>query len=75
MERDLTRSDIRQLVGRGLSATGGNYRGLLRLFGIPDGQYKRFLNFLASHECTVDFRQYRSPERAALPAAASSHGN
>jgi DNA-binding NtrC family response regulator len=68
MNRDLTRADLRQLVGRGLTASGGHYRGLLRLFGIPDQEYKRFLNFLASHECTVDFREYRPSTRSAPSA-------
>ncbi len=67
MNRDLTRADLRHLVGKGLAVTGGNYRGLLRLFGIDDSQYKRLLNFLASHECTIDFREYRATGRAAEP--------
>ena len=29
------------------------------LFGISSQDYKRFLNFLAAHECTVDFREFR----------------
>jgi len=72
MNRDLTRADLRQLVGKGLTASGGNYRGLLRLFGVPDEEYKRFLNFLASHECTVDFREYRPSTRSggSVPASA-----
>ena len=65
MNRDLTRADLRQLVSKGLTASGGNYRGLLRLFGIPDEEYKRFLNFLASHGCSVDFREYRPSTRSA----------
>jgi transcriptional regulator with PAS, ATPase and Fis domain len=65
MSRDLTRADLKQLVGKGLTASGGNYRGVLRLFGIPDEHYKRFLNFLASHDCTVDFREYRPSIRSA----------
>jgi hypothetical protein len=48
---------------------------VLRLFGIPDDDYKRFLNFLASHGCNVDVRPYRSSERgfarAALPFGAA----
>ena len=28
--------------------------------GMPDGDYKRFLNFLATHECCVDFREFRT---------------
>ena len=60
LTRDLTRHDIRGLVRRGLQATGGNFRPLLRLFGMPSEDYKRFLNFLSTHGCTVDFRRIRS---------------
>jgi transcriptional regulator with PAS, ATPase and Fis domain len=67
MNRDLTRADLRQLVAKGLTASGGNYRGVLRLFGVPDTQYKRFLNFLSSHDCTVDFRDYRPSTRTTSP--------
>jgi transcriptional regulator with PAS, ATPase and Fis domain len=64
MDRDLTRADLRHLVSRGLSATGGNYRALLRLFRVADADYKRLLNFLASHDCTVNFREFRPAARA-----------
>ena len=46
LERDITRHDMRELVRRGLDATQGNYRSLLKLFGMPPRDYKRFLNFL-----------------------------
>ncbi len=64
LSRDVTRHDIRQLVRRGLATTHGNYRALLRLFGMPPRDYKRFLNFLAAHDCRTDFREFRngSPE-------------
>ena len=52
---------MRQLVSLGLAATRGNYRGLLKLFGMDEGDYKRFMNFLAAHECTVDYRPFRTP--------------
>ena len=60
LERDLTRHDIRELVSRGLSETQGNYRALLRLFGLPDSDYHRFHNFLTAHGCKVDFRTFRT---------------
>jgi DNA-binding NtrC family response regulator len=60
LNRDITRHDLRELVQRGLAATGGNYRAVLRLFGMPDQDYKRFLNFLAAHQCAVDFRPFRA---------------
>ena len=46
--------------GAGLATTRGNYRSLLRLFGMPASDYKRFLNFLAAHDCNVDFRAFRN---------------
>jgi transcriptional regulator with PAS, ATPase and Fis domain len=60
LQRDITRHDLRELVRRGLGTTRGNYRSMLRLFGMPSSDYKRFLNFLAAHDCNVDFRAYRS---------------
>jgi transcriptional regulator with PAS, ATPase and Fis domain len=60
LSRDITRHDIRELVRRGLANTRGNYRALLKLFGMDAGDYKRFLNFLAAHDCRADFREFRS---------------
>jgi DNA-binding NtrC family response regulator len=68
LDRDLTRHDLRELVRRGLAATRGNYQAVVRLFGMPDTDYKRFLNFLGTHGCVVDFREFRtaaSPDRGA----------
>jgi DNA-binding NtrC family response regulator len=66
MARDLTRHDIRELVRLGLRVTGGNYRGIPALFNIDDSDYKKFMNFLATHDCRPDFREFRgattSPE-------------
>jgi transcriptional regulator with PAS, ATPase and Fis domain len=57
--RDITRADLRQLIGRGLSVTWGSYRGLLQRFGMQSEDYKRFLNFLAAHDCVLDYREFR----------------
>jgi transcriptional regulator with GAF, ATPase, and Fis domain len=68
LQRDMTRDDLRELVRCGLTQSGGNYRAMLPIFGIAPKDYKRFLNFLAAHDCVVDFRVFRrSPE---MPAAA-----
>jgi transcriptional regulator with PAS, ATPase and Fis domain len=75
LKRDITRHDLRQLVSLGLDTTRGNYRALLKLFGMPESDYKRFMNFLAAHECTVDFRQFRAPSPHGIlppPSAAPS---
>jgi transcriptional regulator with PAS, ATPase and Fis domain len=69
LQRDITRHDIRELVVRGLRTTHGNYRALLRLFGISHQDYKRFHNFLMAHGCKVDYRSFRqgTPEPARRP--------
>jgi transcriptional regulator with PAS, ATPase and Fis domain len=59
LDRDMTRHDLRQLMVRGLQVTRGNYRALLKLFGMPESDYKRLMNFLAAHDCVVDFRPFR----------------
>jgi transcriptional regulator with PAS, ATPase and Fis domain len=59
LNRDITRHDIRELVRRGLSVTHGNYRALLPLFGMPVTDYKRFINFLTTHDCRPDYREFR----------------
>lgn len=60
MNRDVTRRDLREVIRRGLQATGGSYRALLTLFHIDALDYKRFLNFLSTHDCRVDFREFRA---------------
>jgi two-component system nitrogen regulation response regulator NtrX len=60
MARDLTRSDVRSVVTRGLSETRGNYRALTPLFNMPEHDYKRFLNFLKKHNCHVAFQPFRT---------------
>jgi transcriptional regulator with PAS, ATPase and Fis domain len=59
LSRDMTRQDMRQLIRRGLATTNGSYRRLLDLFGMSPDDYKRLLNFLATHECAVDYRAFR----------------
>jgi len=69
LNRDITRHDIRELVQRGLRMSRGNYRSLLRLFGMPPEDYKRFMNFLSTHGCRPEFREFRNGngESAAWP--------
>ena len=70
--RDLTRSDLRQLIRKALMASSGSYRGLLRLFGLPDDDYKTLLNFLAAHDCRVDSRRLRGERRLESEPATQS---
>jgi DNA-binding NtrC family response regulator len=59
LDRDLTRHDLRMLVSIGLSASHGNYRTLVASLGMPASDYKRFMNFLATHDCRIDYREFR----------------
>ena len=74
MSRDLTRTDLRGVVRRGLESTSGNYKVLVELFNMKPGDYKRFLGFLRKYHCHIPFQQFRS---AALsrPAAGDAEKN
>jgi transcriptional regulator with PAS, ATPase and Fis domain len=80
LARDITRRDLRELVRRGLKETRGRYKAMLTLFGMSSGDYRRFMNFLAAHECGVAVREFRGaatekpsdlPPPYSLPAAAT----
>ena len=60
INRDITRADIMSMVRQALLETSGNYRAVLQVLGMPQSDYKRFLNFLSSHGCNIDFREFRS---------------
>jgi len=68
LSRDITRHDLRELVSLGLAKAGGSYRNLLTLFGMDQRDYKRFLNFLAAHDCGVDFRLFRESAGGSSPS-------
>jgi two-component system response regulator PilR (NtrC family) len=58
-DRMITRTHMENVVRRGLQQANGSYRRLIRLFNLPDSDYKRFMDFLRRHGCNVDYRQYR----------------
>jgi hypothetical protein len=59
MQRELTRSQLRELVRKALSEAKGNYRIVTRLFNIEQRDYKKFLNFLRKQDCQLPFKEYR----------------
>jgi DNA-binding NtrC family response regulator len=61
MARDLTRQDVKGVIGRGLRETRGNYKSLLRLFNMDARDYRRLLHFLQKNDCHVEFRPFRMP--------------
>jgi transcriptional regulator with PAS, ATPase and Fis domain len=58
-ERMITRSQVENVIRKGLERTRGSYVKLLPLFRIPESDYKRFMDFLRRHHCNIDFREYR----------------
>ena len=60
--RLITKTQVRDVIGRALAQTGGNYRKVVRLLNMQDHEYKRFMDFLRRHRCNVDFRPYRRKE-------------
>ena len=70
LARDITRHDLRELVRRGLRESRGRYKALLTLFGMSSRDYRRFMNFLAAHECGVGVPRI-SWRSAAAPVADS----
>ncbi len=59
MDRQITRDQLREVIRRGLEQSRGSYKVLARMFNMELRQYKRFLNFLRSHECHIPFQEYR----------------
>jgi transcriptional regulator with PAS, ATPase and Fis domain len=59
MQREITKSSVRELVRKGLEDARGNYKIVLRLFNMPPEDYKKFLNFLRKHDCQPSFKEYR----------------
>jgi transcriptional regulator with PAS, ATPase and Fis domain len=73
--RDLTRQDLRSVVRLGLEMTRGSYKGTVRLFNMPDSDYKRFLNFLRKHEAHLPVHEFRVVPRPRMEERASEGTN
>jgi DNA-binding NtrC family response regulator len=61
IDRELTKTDLRQLIKAGLQRTQGSYRKLVELFRMGPSDYKRFLAFLYQHDCHLPFHGFREP--------------
>ena len=60
MDREISRTDVREVVRYGLEEGCGNYRTVARLFNLEATEYKRFLSFLRKQDCQLPFRDYRT---------------
>ena len=60
MNREITRSQVRDIISQGLVAVGGRYTEVARLFNVPmPDDYKRFMNFLDHFDCKPSFKDFR----------------
>jgi two-component system response regulator AtoC len=59
MEREITRTDVRDLVRRGLDVARGNSETLVRLFNMPPSDHKRFVSFLRKYDCQLPLESVR----------------
>jgi len=50
MDRNLNRSQVRELIRKGLEEADRNYRNVVQLFGMPVSDYQRFMDFLRHHD-------------------------
>ena len=50
LNRDLNRSEVRQILNRALEICGGKYKKALDVFNIEAVEYKKFLNFLYDND-------------------------
>jgi hypothetical protein len=64
MDRELTKSDVRDLIKRGLQQTQGSYRKLVEVFHLKASDYKRLLAFLYQHDCHLPFHPFREGKDA-----------
>jgi len=46
LDRAIKRSEVKEIIKRGLLDTGGKYKGLLKLFNLEEKEYKNFMRFL-----------------------------
>jgi len=53
MQREITRTDVRDLVRRGLEAARGNYPTLVRLLNMPASDQRKFVSFLRRYGCEL----------------------
>lgn len=71
MTHDLTRHNLRDFIALALERSGGSYRDMLQVLGLPSGDYKRLMKFLSRHDCAVDFRPFRLASAARRSSASS----
>ena len=59
MQREITRTSVRDVVRRGLQDAHGSYKIVARMFNMEQSDYKKFLNFLRKHHCQPSYKEFR----------------
>lgn len=54
LKRDLSRGVVKEVVSFALEQTGGKYTRALAELGLPDDDYRKFMNFLAKFKLKVE---------------------
>lgn len=57
MQREITRTDLRDMVRRGLQSSRGNYGTLIRLLNMPASDQRKFVSFLRRYGCELTSRE------------------
>lgn len=59
MQREISRTSVRDVVRRGLQDANGSYKIVARMFNMEQSDYKKFLNFLRKHHCQPSYKEFR----------------
>jgi DNA-binding NtrC family response regulator len=59
MARDVTRREVREIVGQALERTGGDYHQVATLFHISETDFTRFVGLLRRYDCHVSLTTWR----------------
>ena len=62
LDRELNRDEVRQIVERALSESGGSYKRALKAFGLPEGEYLKFMDFLRHHRLKPERYRRSAPD-------------
>ncbi|MGB9765632.1 MAG: sigma 54-interacting transcriptional regulator [Candidatus Saccharicenans sp.] len=53
LKHEISREDLKKIIRLGLEKSGWSFKGLLPLFNIREGEYKKFLNFLQGQRIKI----------------------
>ena len=50
MARELNRPQVKAVIRKGLEQVWGSYKSLMTVFGLPESDYQKFMDFLRHHD-------------------------